>query len=287
MDNEQPQQPLQPQQPPQLQPPQQQPLQQPNQRLDLQPFWVGSPEEWFFMAEASFELAGVQNQRARFLNVLKALPEHVIRTVNDLLQPGAPEDVYVQLRQRLLAAHGLTAYQRLEKLAAIQGLGGQKPSELLAIMGQLCPPGELNSMLFRFEFLKRLPRDLRVALAEDEAALPALAARADVLWSHSARPGTIAAIADQEEEEELDPGPINALQPGARPRGVGASRGKAGRTRGGARGRPAASAAAAPAADASPADFARAGTGMCFQHFVYGPKARKCTLASCTWQGGN
>ena len=286
MDNEQP---ILPQQPPQLQPPQQQPLQQqppqqPHQRLDLQPFWVGSPEEWFFMAEASFELAGVQNQRARFLHVLKALPEHVIRTVNDLLQPGAPEDVYVQLRQRLLAAHGLTAYQRLEKLAAIQGLGGQKPSELLAVMGQLCPPGELNSMLFRFEFLKRLPRDLRVALAEDDAALPALAARADVLWSHtSSRPATIAAIADLDEEDP-EPAAINALQSGARQRGGPPPRGKQGKGRVAARGR---AATPAPAADASPADFARAGTGMCFQHFVFGAKARKCTLATCTWQGGN
>ena len=141
-------------------------------------------------------------------------------------------------------------------------------------------------MLFRFEFLKRLPRDLRVALAEDNAALPALAARADVLWSHtSSRPATIAAIADLDEEDQ-EPAQINALQPGARQRGGPPPRGKPGRGRGGARAR-AATPAPAPAADASPADFARAGTGMCFQHFVFGAKARKCTLATCTWQGGN
>ena len=64
-----------------------------NNRLDLQSFWTNSPEEWFFMAEASFELANIVGQRPRFLNVLKALPEHVIRTVNDLLQPDAPADV--------------------------------------------------------------------------------------------------------------------------------------------------------------------------------------------------
>jgi hypothetical protein len=276
-------QPIQPPPQPQPQPLPQPPQHVPNQRVDLQPFWIGSPEEWFFMAEASFELAGVVGQRARFLNVLKALPEHVIRTVNDLLQPGAPEDVYVQLRHRLLAAHGLTAYQRLEKLAAIQGLGGQKPSELLAAMGQLCPPGELNTLLFRFEFLKRLPTDLRVALAEDEAPLAALAARADVLWSHSSRTATIAAVLDQEEED--DPvAAINAVQPFQRARGGQSKRGRPGNTRGAPRGRTNAPAAAA---DSSPAEFARAGSGMCFPHFVYGAKARKCTLATCTWQGGN
>jgi hypothetical protein len=169
----------QPEDQPQPQPQPLQPQPQPHQ-VDLQPFWVDSPEAWFFMAEASFEFAGVQAERARFLNVLKAVPEHVIRTVQDLLGPGAPADVYQQLRQRLLAAHCLTGFQRLYKLATIQGLGGQKPSELLAVMGRLCPPGELNTVLFWYEFLKQLPDDLRVALAEDDAALPALATQQQV-----------------------------------------------------------------------------------------------------------
>jgi len=225
----------------------------------LQPFWINSPEEWFFMAEATFEMAGVVNERVRFLNVLKALPEHVVRSINDLLQPGAPADVYDRLRQRLLDSHGLTAYQRLERLATIQGLGGQKPSELLSVLMQLCPPGEANSVLFRFEFLKRMPRELRVALAEDAAELPALVRRADVLWAHNARPagGTLAAITDVQEEAEDDPAFVFALQP------------------------------AAQAHAAPPVDFPRAGTGMCYSHFIYGDRARKCTLSTCSWLGGN
>ena len=239
------------------------------------------------MAEASFELAGIAGQRPRFLNVLRALPEHVIRTVNDLLQPDAPADVYVQLRRRLLAAHGLTRYQRLERLSSIQGLGGQKPSELLATLTQLCPPGENNTVLFRFEFLKRLPRELRIIIAEDDADLTALAARADVLWSHNSKAAshTLAAVAAQEDEDEPAAAAVNALQP-ARGRG-GQQRGRGGpqRGRGGGRGRGGTS-GAAPAADAPPAEFARAGTGMCFPHFVYGPAARKCGLpGTCTWQG--
>ena len=186
--------------------------------------------------------------------MLRALPEHVVRSIADLLQPGAPADLYTQLRRRLLASHGLTRYQRLERLSTI----GQKPSELLAVLMQLGPEGEGNTTLFRFEFLKRLPRDIRIILAEADADLTALAARADVLWSHNSHHGSTIATIAKEEPEEVTAG-VNALQPA-----------RGGNQRG-----------AAPAADASPAEF-----GMCFAHFVYGANAKMCGLpGTCTWQG--
>ena len=103
--------------------------QQHNNSLDLQSFWVNSPKEWFFMAEASFELAGIVGQRPRFLNVLTALPEHVVRSITDLLRPGAPADLYTQLRRRLLAPHGST----------IAAVAKKEPEEVNAGVNALQP----------------------------------------------------------------------------------------------------------------------------------------------------
>ncbi len=93
-----------------------------------------------------------------------------------------------------------------------------------------------------------MPRELRVALAEDAAELPALVRRADVLWAHNARPagGTLAAITDVQEEAEDDPAFVFAVQPA---RGRGGLRGRgSGRGHGATRGR--ANSAAVPAAQA-------------------------------------
>ena len=63
-------------------------------RIKLQPFWEASPDEWFGLAEAQFELAGVVADRVKFNNVLSVLPEHLVRSINDLLRPPSPPDAY-------------------------------------------------------------------------------------------------------------------------------------------------------------------------------------------------
>ena len=273
---------------------QQQPVPQQQQRVKLQPFWVSSPEEWFSLAEAQFELNSVYADRTRFMNVLGALPEQVVRSVNNLLRGLTPPDAYTQLKGRLLASHGLTEFQRMEKLVSTQGLGGQKPSELLASMLQLCPAGEGDTRLFRFLYLQRLPRELRILLSEDAASpLHALAARADVLWSHNSSRGSgmlAAAVSAADAEEE--PGQVATVRSGGARGARGGRGGRSGRAgrksnRGNQRGQPAASGGGGAAQDGqAPVDFARAGSGLCHAHFVYGNKAfpDRC-VQPCNWQG--
>jgi hypothetical protein len=272
------------QMPPQAQQP-------PQQRVKLQPFWSSSPEEWFALAEAQFELNHVYAERARFMNVLGSLPEQVVRSVNDLLRGPAPPDAYTQLKARLLAAHGLTEFQRMEKLVSSQGLGGQKPSELLASMLQLCPAGEGNTRLFRFLYLQRLPRELRILLSEDAASpLHALAARADILWSHNSSRGSgILAAAVSAADAEEEPGQVAAVRGGGARGGRGGRSGRGGKknNRGNQRGQPDASGGGGAVQDGqAPVDFARAGSGLCHAHFVYGNKAfpDRC-VQPCNWQG--
>jgi hypothetical protein len=156
--------------------------------LKIPAFWSSNPEAWFLMVEGQFVLKGVTQDTLKFYHVLGSLPETAVRGLGDLMRGPPPEDAYTQLRTRLLAAHTLTEFQRMEKLLAAQAFGGQKPSDMLHDLVQFCPDGEEQTRIFRYLFLQRLPTEIRIILAEDrDSTLAALAARADQLWAHSTR----------------------------------------------------------------------------------------------------
>ena len=249
--------------------------------VKLPPFWAAAPEEWFGLCDGQFFLNGVDDERARFYLVLSALPEATARSVADLLRGPPPPDAYTVLRRRLLASHSLTEYHRLEQLHTTQGLGGQRPSELLTSMVQLCPAGETATKLFRYLFLQRLPRELRIMLSEDGASpIEQLAERADTLWSHHGGGGnggrSVAAVLQEEEAA-----PVAAVRQGDNRGG-----GRGGRGRRGGRGGQRTGGTAASTQQPHPqslSDIARAGTGLCHFHFSYGDRAQKCT-PPCSWQ---
>jgi hypothetical protein len=116
-------------------PPQQHP------HLMIQAFWASNPEAWFAMVEGQFVLKGVTQNTLKFYHVLGSLPETVVRGLGDLMRGPPPEDAYTQLKARLLAAHTLTKFQRMEKLLAAQALGCQKPSDMLQDLVQFCLDG--------------------------------------------------------------------------------------------------------------------------------------------------
>jgi hypothetical protein len=155
------------------------------------------------MAEGQFILNNIAEQNIKYYLVLNALPESSVALIADLVEGDLPVDAYNQLRLRLMDAHHLNNYQKVEQLHSLPALGAQKPSEMLAEMLRLCPSGHEASPFFTYLFLHRLPRRLRVLLAtEDHADRRALAARADQLWVHNKRNvnDTIAAVGSQEEE---------------------------------------------------------------------------------------
>jgi hypothetical protein len=174
--------------------------------LKIPPFWASNPEAWFGMVEGQFILSNIMQDNLRFYYVLGALPESAVRGLGDLMLGPPLPDAYQQLKTRLLAAHTLTEFQRIDKLLSAQPLGGQKPSDLLHELVQFCLEGETQSKIFCYLFLQRLPAELRIILFEDvDSTLPVLAARADQLWAHSARwPHTAAVntIAEDSSQEE-------------------------------------------------------------------------------------
>jgi hypothetical protein len=102
--------------------------------------------------------------------------------VAHLVEDDPLADAYIQLKAALIASHVLSNYQRVEMLAKMEPLGGSRPSEMLTAMLKLCPHGEESSTFFFFFFLQRLPREIRVLLADENPAdLRAVADKADKL----------------------------------------------------------------------------------------------------------
>ena len=270
-------------------PPPQQQQQPPN--LKIPPFWASNPEAWFGMVEGQFILRNITQDNLRFYYVLRALPESAVRVLGDLMRGPPPPDAYQQLKTRLLAAHTLTEFQRMDKLLSAQPLGGQKPSDLLHELVQFCPEGESQSKIFRYLFLQRLPAELRIILSEDvDSTLPVLAARADQLWAHSARrphdaAAAVNAVAKDSSQEDTTVAAVSGQSFGrggnrGKPRG-----GRGGATRGGRGGTAAAgSGAATPADKSSPTWLAQQASGLCRHHWRYGDKAFNCRQP-CSWQG--
>jgi hypothetical protein len=120
-------------------------------------------------------------------------------------------DLYSTIKGRLLSAHQLADFQRAEALFHMPALSGQKSSQLMAAMLEVCPRGSEKCILFLCLFLRRLPRQLRVLLARaDLSDLKGLAEQVDKLWTHHAFEDLVAAVQQLFTEEES----IAAFRPG-------------------------------------------------------------------------
>jgi hypothetical protein len=246
-------------------PPPAQQQQQMSGPLSLQPFWSSNPEAWFALAEGQFYLRNITDSTARFYIAANAIPESLFRTMGDLLRGPPPPDAYEVLKARLVASHSLSEYQRMELLLQHKPLGGQRPTEVLADLTQLCPAGETGTRIFRLLFLHRLPRELRIILSEDiTSSLSALAARADMLWSHTPHTGSdaVAAVCDHPDavaairHQQRDGGKVNKQKNKRRE---------------------------APKKHLTPEDkAAQAASGLCVAHWRYGEDAFSCRQP-CSW----
>jgi hypothetical protein len=114
-------------------------------------------------AKSKFRLNNITSEAIKFDLLVGSLSRESIRQVLDVVERPHKTTQYTSLKERLLATHDFTDFQRIENLFQMEPLGGQKPSELLNLMLELCPRGE---EFFLFLFLQRLPKELRVLLTE-------------------------------------------------------------------------------------------------------------------------
>jgi hypothetical protein len=143
----------------------------------------------------------------RYCNVVAALPHKSLRMVANLVETPPTATAYDNIKNRLVASHQLTDFQKEEKLFQMPALGNRKPSNLMAAKMETCSRGEEKSNLFACIFLQRLPRGIHVLLANVDHKDPkALATRADEIWALQDNPGsgssTIAVV--QVDGQEVD-----------------------------------------------------------------------------------
>ncbi len=251
-----------------------------NKAVKLPPFWTTNPRAWFTSAEGAFRLRNIADKESRFFNCLHALPEATVSLIADLVEADPlPANPYTELRRRLLAAHQLTDIQRVEQLFSLPPLAAQKPLELLAEMLRLCHRGQENNAFFNCLFLNKLPRELRILLSEAEMAdKQALGARADLFAAHNSKQANDVVAAWppfllQNRRERRPRWLLFAQEPAA---GNAAADSEVAAGGGGS--------GQQVSHTLTHAEQARTGSGLCFNNFCYGAKAKRCE-APCTWSG--
>jgi hypothetical protein len=115
---------------------------------------------WFAQAECTFAVKHVTRQFDRYCHVVATLPHESLRMVADLVEAPPAATAYNDMKNRLVASHQLTDFQKAEKLFQMPALGSRKPSDLMAAMFKTCPRGDEKSNLFACIFL--LPSHTRI-----------------------------------------------------------------------------------------------------------------------------
>jgi hypothetical protein len=141
-----------------------------------------------------------------------------------------------------------------------------KPSQLLASMLSVCPSGMELQPVFQYLFLQRLPQTLRTLLGEQECGdIRALAA------SHKTQPHEVMAVQEPVGGSGSKP-QVAAVQPKKKQfkKKTGGSGGGGG--------------SGGNSGVLNHAEQARVGSGLCFNHFVWGAKVKNC-VKPCNWSG--
>jgi hypothetical protein len=239
-------------------------------KLTLPTFWISEPAAWFALAEAKFRTSNITSQRVMFDLLVAALPEKNLSQVMDIIKNFPAINPFEVLKLRHLEAHVLSDQEKMDTLFQLGPLGDRKPSQLLASMLSVCPSGMELQPVFQYLFLQRLPQTLRTLLGEQECGnIRALAALADRLWaSHKPQPHEVMAVQEPVGSGGSEP-QVAAVQPKKKQfkKKTGGGGGSGGNT-----------------GVLSHAEQARVGSGLCFNHFVWGAKARNC-IKPCNWSG--
>jgi hypothetical protein len=183
------------------------------------------------------------------------------------------QESYAKLKAALVVTNTLSPYQMVDRLMAMEPLGGRKATELLTAMQKLRPPRD--DQFFAWAFLQRLPREVRVLLAHDDHSnMRKLAEKADDLLAlHQPQGHDLQAVA-------VAACSAGSSAPPAAPEddltvAAAASRaGHAGKKKKKRSGKP-------RRRSRSPAEFQ---LPLCHYHVRYGDKAYKCE-EPCAWPG--
>jgi hypothetical protein len=213
-----------------------------------------------------FVLKRITDPIDKYYLVLTSLSEHQADLVSNVVEEEPDAESYAKMKAALVSTNTLSPYQMVDRLMAMEPLGGRKATELLTAMQKLRPPRD--DQFFAWAFLQRLPREVRVLLAHDDHTdMRKLAEKADGLLAlHQPQGHELAAVA-------VAAAPEVAEEDGVAAAAVKGQHGKKQKKKK----RPERRRRSRSPEYQSP---------LCYFHVRYGDKAHRCE-EPCAWPAGN
>jgi hypothetical protein len=116
------------------------------------------------LVESHFHIHNVMCERARLDLLVSSLTKESVGLVIDIVENSPQHWPYSFLKDKFLAAHQLTEYQRIAHRARLELLDAMKLSELLAPQCWRSAP----YIIFVHLFFEHLLAKLRIMLGEDD-----------------------------------------------------------------------------------------------------------------------
>lgn len=134
----------------------------------LPAFWKDEPEIWFLQVEASFRVCGISQDTTKFEYLIMNLDQSVLFLVKDIVVSPPPSGKYDMLKKRIMDSFAESAEQQLKRLLSGIEIGDLKPSHYLHRMKSLSG-GKISTDILKTLFLERLPDKVKSILAVCES----------------------------------------------------------------------------------------------------------------------
>lgn len=256
----------------------QQPPQEPAARqvdrvsIKLPPFWKNDPKLWFIQLEAQFDLSNIVVDSTKYNYVVSAVDTEILTQVADFVTNPPATNKYEGIRSRLIDIYSESSEKKLRKLLSEVSLGDRKPSQLLNEMSRL-GGSAVSEEILRTLWMQLLPSTVQSVLTTSSDSLENLAKMADKICEID-QPRVYATQTDDstllnmvkklsEQVEELKTTQSHQTAHYHRDRSSSRHRNR--------------NSDHQPQANTQLGNFSNSSNELCWYHFKYGNKARKCT----------
>lgn len=131
-------------------------------------FFRANPETWFMRVEASLRSASITTESTKADFVIAELDDEIVESLNDLIsQIPQPEDLFQQIKKRIIGTYASSAEENLRKLLKGQISTTGKPSLPLNRLRGL-NEANCSDEILRTIFNEHLPATTRAILAASE-----------------------------------------------------------------------------------------------------------------------
>lgn len=251
--------------------------------IRIPPFWPNDPEVWFLQIETQFSIGGISSDETKYNYVVGNLDSNYISEVRDIISRPPSTGKYEKIKTEIIRRLSTTQEEKTRRLLEHEEMGDRKPSQFLRRLQGLAGTA-VPDKLVRSLWLGRLPASLQAILAtQAKADNDTVAELADAVFEalpkHSVlevtppQQPTNLEIAVEKLTESMALLTSKVIQLQGEIAETSSSRRTDYRNRSASRGR-------------SRSRSRSNNGGLCWYHFRFGNKAKKCTTP-CSHSAGN